>query len=228
MSRRVLGLFAKLPEPGSVKTRLVPPLTPASAAALYEAMLLDVLDLHAALDAERVLWFTPAAARPWFERQAGGRYRLEVQRGADLSARMAAFFELHASEGFERMVLRGTDSPTLPSERIDAAFAALSQSDGVVCPDLDGGYNLIGLREPQPELFALEMSTASVLEQTLARARSLRLQVARLPAHHDVDTADDLTRLEGQASAEHTPRTLRFLQTRHRDSPRGGSEAGSE
>ncbi|MFQ5697529.1 MAG: TIGR04282 family arsenosugar biosynthesis glycosyltransferase [Myxococcota bacterium] len=212
MAKRVLGLFAKLPEPGRVKTRLVPPLTPASAARLYEAMLLDVLDLHAGLDVERVLWFTPADSRPWFERQARGRYRLEAQRGDGLAARMTALFALHASEGFERMVLRGTDSPTLPSERIDAAFTALERSDLVVCPDRDGGYNLIGLREPQPELFALEMSTASVLEQTLARARSLDLEVSLLPAHHDVDTAEDLARLESEVRAEHTPRTLRFLR----------------
>jgi len=203
----VLAVFAKAPVPGSVKTRLCPPLTPEEAAACYEAMLLDVLDQAPPPGVERALWFTPDQERAWFERAAPG-WPLYPQRGSDLAARMAALFETHAAAGRERMVLRGSDSPTLPAETVAAAFAALEEADVAICPDRDGGYNLIGLRRPAPALFALQMSTASVLDDTLARARQLGLEVSLLPPWHDVDTAADLALLEPCALA---PRTTRWL-----------------
>ena len=118
MSRRLLALFAKAPVPGEVKTRLVPPLSPAQAAALYEAMLLDVLEQHAGEpDCELALWYAPADAADWFAARAPARCRLLPQVGAGLAERMAATFRQHRAEGFDRIVLRGTDSPTLPAAR---------------------------------------------------------------------------------------------------------------
>jgi uncharacterized protein len=209
MARRVLALFAKAPVPGLVKTRLCPPLTPERAAALYEAMLLDVLDQHKRRkDCELALWFTPDDAADWFARHAPWGYRLIAQRGAGLAERMRELFRVHAGEGFERIVLRGTDSPTLPPERIDDAFAALDRFPLVLCPDRDGGYNLIGQSAPHDALFELELSRASVLAGTLSRARALALACELLPAHHDVDTWEDVLRLAPELDPAHTPRTL--------------------
>jgi rSAM/selenodomain-associated transferase 1 len=201
--------------PGAVKTRLSPPLTPERAAELYEAMLLDVLDQHARhnSDCELALWFTPDDAEPWFAAHAPPRYRRIAQRGADLAERMRELFRAHAAEGFERIVLRGTDSPTLPVQRVDDAFAALDHSALVVCPDRDGGYNLIGQSVPHDALFELELSRATVLAATLARARELALSCELLPAHHDVDTWEDVVRLGSELDPAHTPRTL----ARHRE-----------
>ena len=214
MSRSVLALFAKAPRPGQVKTRLVPPLSPEQAAAGYEAMLRDIVDRPApAPDIDRALWFTPAEARSWFAELAPG-HALHVQRGHTLAERMSALFQAHADQGYERIVLRGTDSPTLPDATVADAFAVLARAPLVLCPDRDGGYNLIGLRAPADRLFELEMSTAHVLEQTLARARELGLAVELLPAHHDVDTVEDLRRLRPD---ERTPHTARWL-ARVRDS----------
>ncbi|HTO07207.1 MAG TPA: TIGR04282 family arsenosugar biosynthesis glycosyltransferase [Myxococcota bacterium] len=214
MARRVLALFAKAPVPGAAKTRLSPPLTPERAAGLYEAMLLDVLDQHArAPDCELALWFTPDDAEPWFAAHAPSRYRRVAQRGASLAERMRESFRTHAAEGFERMVLRGTDSPTLPLARVEAAFAALDHSPVVLCPDRDGGYNLIGQSTPNDALFELELSRASVLAATLARARELGLACELLPAHHDVDTWQDVLQLASELDPAHTPRTL----ARHRE-----------
>ena len=194
--------------PGQVKTRLCPPLAPEQAAALYEAMLRDILSQDPlGPEIERALWFTPEEAQSWFASAAGG-WRLYPQRGADLGERMLGLFRTHAAQGRDRIVLRGSDSPTLPAETVVGAFAALDRADVVLCPDPDGGYNLIGLREAHDALFELEMSTHTVLEQTVARARNLGLGVELLPAHHDVDTAADLARLEPD---ERTPRTARCL-----------------
>ena len=203
----MLAVFAKAPIPGSVKTRLCPPLSPEQAATCYEAMLLDVLDQAPPAGVARALWFTPDEQRAWFERAAPA-WPLYAQRGAGLGARMAALFEVHAAEGREPVVLRGSDSPTLPARTLAAAFAALERVDVVICPDRDGGYNLIGLRRPAPALFSLLMSTARVLDDTLARAREQGLRVRLLPAWHDVDTVADLALLEPGTLA---PRTARWL-----------------
>ncbi len=208
----MLALFAKAPVPGQVKTRLVPPLRAEQAAALYEAMLLDILDQHArAPGVDRVLWYAPADAAEWFERVLPPGWGLRPQRGDSLAARMAQLFRDHAAEGYDRMVLRGTDSPTLPLERIEAAFEALDRVDLVLCPDRDGGYNSIGLSAPCDELFELQTSSASLLELTLERARSVGLRAATLAPHYDVDTAADLSRLRRDAETRTTPRTRRWL-----------------
>ncbi len=152
----ILALFAKAPVPGQVKTRLCPPLSFSQAASLYQAMLTDILEQHAASrGGDRVLWYTPATAAGWFQHAVRAGYELRAQQGAGLRARMRHVFQLHAAEGYERIVLRGTDSPTLPLGRIASAFEALEWRELVLCPDRDGGYNLIGLREPCDALFEL-------------------------------------------------------------------------
>jgi hypothetical protein len=211
VSRRILGLFAKAPIAGQVKTRMCPPLTPEQAARLYEAMLLDVLDQHAReLAAELVLWHAPPGAAGWFEARAPSVFRLLPQHGPTLAARLAFAFRTHAVEG-ERIVLRGTDSPTLPLARVHAAFEALETADLVLCPDRDGGYSLVGLRAACDALFEIELGTGSVLEQTRKQAARLGLSCVLLPAHHDVDVIEDLGRIRGELTRGLTPRTLDWL-----------------
>ena len=129
---------------------------------------------------------------------------------------MRALFRTHTAEGYDHMVLRGTDSPTLPRDRIDAAFAALDDHDVVLCPDLDGGYNLIGLCAARDEMFDIPMSTAAVLDETRERAEAAGLRVRLLEPHHDVDTADDLERLAAGLDAVDAPRTLAWLRRKGR------------
>jgi rSAM/selenodomain-associated transferase 1 len=212
MGRRVLALFAKAPLPGLVKTRLVPALSREQAAALYEAMLLDVLELHARRPpAELSLWYAPAEAERWFRAHAPPGYALHAQLGADLAARMAHAFRCEAARGFDRIVLRGTDSPTLPEARVLEAFEALERTDAAICPDRDGGYNLIALRAPCDALFALPMSDASVLERTLGCARSAGLAVELLDPHYDVDVVADLAALQRDPLLAAAPRTAHWL-----------------
>jgi hypothetical protein len=215
VTRRILALFAKQPVPGQVKTRLCPPLSLDQAAACYEAMLRDILDQHlrgSLADVDRALWFTPADATLWFERETPPGYRLLAQRGRNLAERMRALFRTHADEGYGAMVLRGSDSPTLPLERITEAFRSLERADLVLCPDLDGGYSAIGLCEPQDALFELPTSSEDLLERTLAVAAARGLRSDVLTPHHDVDTPADLELLVGEVSEELTPRTRRWLE----------------
>ena len=91
------------------------------------------------------------------------------------------------------MAIIGTDCPGLRASHLAGAFAALETADVVLGPATDGGYYLLGLRQPQPELFRNKAwSTDSVLADTVADARRLGLRVALLPELRDVDDVDDL------------------------------------
>jgi rSAM/selenodomain-associated transferase 1 len=215
-ARGVLVVFAKQPVPGQVKTRLCPPFTPEEAAGFYAAMLADVLDATLAacrgLGLEAVLAVHPAEAALALPAPPG--LRREPQQGKDLGARMEHALARELGAGRRPVLLRGSDSPTLGADTLAAALAALERTDLVICPDRDGGYNLVGLARPAPGLFAHPMSTASVLADTLARARAGGLTHTALPAGFDLDTAADLAllaeaRRRGAAGA--CPRTLAFL-----------------
>lgn len=211
-----LVVFAKWPEPGAVKTRLCPPLTPAQAAEFYGAMLDDVLEAMARvappLGLACVLAVHPPEALSKFAARAPG-WRVVAQQGADLSARMEHAAASELARGAERVLLRGSDSPALGGDVLEAALAALARSDLALSPDPDGGYDLIALRRFVPGLFAHAMSTHTVLEDTRARARALGLSSELLAPGFDVDTAADFARLRAARSraAALCPRALAWL-----------------
>jgi len=201
-----LVVFAKWPEPGAVKTRLCPPLTPEQAAAFYDAMLGDVLDATAREAPRRglalALAVTPAERARDFSARAPA-YRVFAQQGADLSQR----------GGAQRVLLRGSDSPALAPEVLDAALAALARVDVALSPDRDGGYNLVALRRFAPGLFAHAMSTSTVLDDTRTAAARLGLASEVLAPGFDIDTAADFAPLREarpRASAL-CPRTYAWL-----------------
>jgi len=115
------------------------------------------------------------------------------QSSGDLGSRMSKVFKDLFAWGYESAVIIGADSPTLPLSHLRAAFAALERNPVVLGPSLDGGYYLIGLRAPQPELFkGIAWSTNQVLSQTIERVNQLGLQVQCLEPWYDVDTVDAL------------------------------------
>lgn len=215
-----LLVFAKEPRAGRVKTRLCPPLAPDEAAALYACMLDDVLEASAAaaraLGLARLLYVEPAEACARLEARAPG-WCVRPQRGPDLGARMEAAAADAAALGHAPLVLRGSDSPALAPSLLAEALDALRDAHLALSPDPDGGYNVAALRAPAPGLFAHPMSTARVLEDTLARARALGLRARLVAPGFDVDVWADLARLAqarrtGGAAA--CPRTLAWLDAR--------------
>jgi glycosyltransferase A (GT-A) superfamily protein (DUF2064 family) len=122
------------------------------------------------------------------------------QRGADLGVRLDNLLSDALANGATAAVVMDSDSPTLPPALVEEAFVRLDAGDDVVLgPCDDGGYYLIGLRSPQPRLTRdVTMSTATVLQDTLAIAAGLGLRVHLLPVWYDVDTAAELERLHGE------------------------------
>jgi rSAM/selenodomain-associated transferase 1 len=220
--RGVLLVLAKEPEPGRVKTRMVPPLSPQQASDLHCEMLRDVLIASGRIAVEiglaPILAVYPPHAVSVLARSAPTEFQVVAQRGAGLGERMEWAIREAAASGANRILLRGSDSPTLDLEQIEAALVSLDDCDLVISPDLGSGYNLVGVRKPTPGLFDHPMSTRTVLEDTLANAAALGLRAEVQRASFDLDTASDLGRLAaarsgpcGASVAKLCPRTLSFL-----------------
>lgn len=209
-----LIVFARVPEPGRVKTRLVPPLTPEQAAALYDALLRDALDAYAALGVPVRLYLAPTdtPVPPDLVPEGISRY---TQQGEDLGARMRRAFLETFLAGHQQAVVIGTDHPTLPLDFVAMALEAVAEKGSVVLgPSDDGGYYLLGTHGFQPALFdGMTYSHADVFDQTLSRAAALDADVTVLPAWYDVDEAADLNRLSADlaAQADVAPRTRAVL-----------------
>jgi len=209
---RTLGMFAKQPVPGRVKTRLAADWGVDRAAGLYQAFVRDLiqnLDFQCRDPADevvRVLGFAPneAPARTWFEEATAGRWSLWPQPETDLGGRIVAFFGQYASRQGSSAVLVGSDAPTLPVTFVLDAFHRLQSADVVLCPASDGGYCLIGLRAGfnSASLFEeIDWSTERVLAQTARRIQDLGLSLDLLPIWYDVDSVAGVEMLRGHLVA---------------------------
>jgi uncharacterized protein len=216
----VLGMFARRPEPGYTKTRLAAAIGDVVAAELYAAFVEDLLQRCPALADSFVLAATPEdqATIDWFQSRLQTGSKLTFQPLGDLGERIDWFFNEAAIAGANRIVLMGSDSPDLPDEIVTAAFQRLQDVDVVIGPAADGGYVLIGLREPRPELFAgIRWSSATTLQDTIAAARRQRLSVELLQPWYDVDVLENLEALlslqetQGSGAAD-CPATLAILR----------------
>ncbi len=211
-----LIVFAKVPEPGKVKTRLSPLLTPEEAAGLYEAFLRDALAQYAGLDVACYLYLGPPVV-PLPEGMVPKGVQVRVQKGPDLGQRMLqAFLETFAS-GHQRIVIIGTDHPTLPTAFIEQAFETLAEPRSIcIGPSEDGGYYLLGMNAFYPRVFEdMTYSHPHVFEQTLRRVQDVPATLTILPAWYDVDTPAALRRLLNDIpdSPEGPARTREMLAT---------------
>jgi rSAM/selenodomain-associated transferase 1 len=191
------GMFAKFWQPGEVKTRLAREIGNEAAARLYRAFIDTLLTRFNDVGDERTLAFSPAERANEFAQLVGGKnWKLRPQGDGDLGTRMGRHFVQAFSAAVERAVLIGSDSPTLPREFVEQAFALLEDNSVVLGPSEDGGYYLIGLAGGVPPIFnEMPWSTPQVWNETLNRLQAARLKFAVLPTWYDVDEAADLRRL---------------------------------
>ena len=190
-----LGIFAKEPLPGRVKTRLCPPLTFAEAAQIHHLSLQQTVRALAPL--QPLIFYSGHIA--YFQENFPG-LPLLPQGDGDLGTRMAqALRALHA-RGNECALLVGSDAPDLPLQLIIDAYAALTSAAVVTIPAADGGYVLIGERGHHPPLYyEVAWSTPAVLAQTRAICVAQQLPYAEIGSWEDVDDAAALLRLTQRA-----------------------------
>ncbi len=192
---RVL-VFARAPVPGAAKTRLAGVLGPNGAASLQAW--LTVHALRTARDSGLgpvELWCAPNCGHRLFRRlRRWAGFALREQHGPELGARMAGALGT-ALDRAPAAVLIGTDCPALHPTLLRRAAGALAEVDAVFAPAEDGGYVLVGLRRPAPELFqGIDWGTGRVWRQTLRRLRTHGLRWTALPPLPDLDRPEDLRR----------------------------------
>ena len=186
--------MAKAPVPGQVKMRLVPALG-AVGSAVFQARLIAHA-VNTACEAEIgpvTLWASPDESHPAFQ-DAIARQSISLARQpeGDLGVRMLAAI----SANFPALVI-GTDCPALTADHLRLAAATLHAGvDAVVLPAEDGGYVLIGMRRPQPALFAdMPWGSDNVMLETRRRLVNLGLSWREPVRLWDVDRPEDLPRL---------------------------------
>jgi rSAM/selenodomain-associated transferase 1 len=214
-----LILFAKRPRLGAVKTRLVPPLSPRQALDLYRAFLDDQIRflrefagpfgvevcLDGPWDAAIGLGTPPAAIA------------VTEQGSGDLGRRLLRAFRRSREAENEGTIVIGADSPTLPANLVRLAFARLDdRAPAVIAPADDGGFVLLGLREPVEPVFRdVPWGGSGVFEATRANARAASVGLVTIDGWYDVDDGAGLDRLraelrrdDGRARAPATAREL--------------------
>ena len=187
-------IFAKAPQAGLAKTRLIPALGAQGAADLAHCMLMHTLDKAIAANIGTVeLCVTPAPADPvWQTLGMPETVRWSDQGAGDLGERMARAAR-RVIDGGEAVVLIGTDCPELSVEHLRQADSELQRVDASLFPTADGGYALLGLNQFHRSLFAdIAWSTDSVAFQTLCRLGQLGWTVQSHATLHDIDDPADL------------------------------------
>lgn len=221
-----LGLIAKAPIAGEVKTRLVPPLTPREASDLNICFLRDMAEninsVAATVPAKGLVVYTPVGSEYAFDGILPDGFKLLAQRGESLGERLCNATDDLLRNGHSAVCLINSDSPTLPRSILIRAMELLAQDgDRVVLGAADdGGYYLIGLKQTHPNLFdRIAWSTANVLAHTVERAAEIGLPVKLLPPWYDVDDQEALKRLykeliglQPHEAAYPAPHTRAFLE----------------
>jgi rSAM/selenodomain-associated transferase 1 len=212
--KRAIICFTRVPKPGVTKTRLLPILSGDQCAKLHTAFLTDLAQVYSEIEADLFVAYT---ADPDWEilksifPVATGFF---PQEGADLGEKMYRAICAVLEQGYDAVVLTGADLPRLTTAHLDSGFAALETADIAIGPTSDGGYYLVGTKQPHRVIFENQQyGGATVLENTLAAGQAAGLQVALADPCDDVDTPEDLRALVTQLSPESaTSRYLSQLQ----------------
>ncbi len=189
-----LLVFAKAPVPGTVKTRLIPQLGAEGACSLYKQLLTHTLEHVRGWCGPGYLYCAPDGQHPFLQALADRfGFALREQRGADLGERMANALAEHP----DGALLIGSDCPVLVLAHLAAAADALVSHDTAILPSEDGGYVLIGQRNPNPAPFMdMTWSHSQVLADTRQRLGAAHQTLWEGPTLWDVDEPRDLERLQ--------------------------------
>ena len=190
-----IALFVRLPVPGRVKTRLAATIGEHAACQLYQAMVADILVNIGASGLPLLLFHDEGDPRLLPDSWATAATTISRQPPGDIGVRMAAAFAQCFANGYEQVLLLGSDIPGIDGTVLAAANQALTDHDAVLLPTFDGGYGLIGLKHGYPHrpLFAgIAWSTDQVFATTLERLHQVGYKPATLTMQRDIDTLDDL------------------------------------
>jgi rSAM/selenodomain-associated transferase 1 len=199
MPSELLIIFVKAPRAGYVKTRLAEAIGPQPACDAYLALVGILVGNLRTLPNVQVR-YSPDDALLEVPQWVQPTWTSAPQGPGDLSQRLLSAFRDAFKVDVERVLVIGSDSPEITGEDIESGWRALERHDVVLGPAEDGGYWLIGLRREQPTLFEnISWSSASVFEETVARAKAGNLSIHLLRRLADIDTVDDLHRYQARS-----------------------------
>ena len=191
MKKEVVLVFQKNEVLGKVKTRLAAGVGEEQALEIYRQLLAKTYLALRDISVSITTYFSEFIP----DNPIHSAENKLVQVGQDLGERMKNAFAENFELGIEKIVLIGTDCPSLEGIHLSQAFEALDQSDLVLGPARDGGYYMIGMKRRTDFLFeGITWSTELVLSQTLALAAEQGLQTSLLPVLEDIDTLEDWER----------------------------------
>ncbi len=191
MDKAALIIFVRHPELGKVKTRLARGIGDEKALQVYRLLLQHTFEITNKVACDKYVHYTGDIVADDLWSALG--YRKRAQQGDGLGERMSAAFETLLAEGYEKVLIIGSDCYQLNTVMINQAIAALDQYDTVLGPTFDGGYYLLCMKHMIPQLFTGKAwSTDTVAQDTLRDLKTLNLSCYLLPKLHDVDEAEDL------------------------------------
>lgn len=193
-----LIVFAKAPRLGKVKTRLSPPLTTEQSLDLHRALVEVTLNrfecFKRPLIDHHLYLSEPLGNDKHLEIPSG--WIQQIQEGNHLGERLETAFRRAFDDGIKRVVVLGSDSPTLPFQCVEEAFDDLVRFDAVLGPSLDGGYYLMGCSRFIPEVFKdISWGKSTVLRETAEVLNRVQCSFSYLIDWYDIDTDEDLMRL---------------------------------
>ena len=210
-------MFARYPEKGKVKSRLILNGDESPVADLYRCFIEDLIEKVSTGNYQFCLAYDPPEREKDFVELIGRGFSYTPQMGADLGKRMCNAFTGCFLKGFQSVVIIGSDSPDLPGAFIEEAFESLETNGAVIGPTFDGGYYLIGFARDSfsSRVFEnMEWSTDRVFPETMQRFREAAVSVHVLPRWRDMDRLEDIHTLmkEYNEADFGQSRTIRFLK----------------
>lgn len=193
MNNNLLIIFTRNPELGKVKTRLAVSVGDSSALEIYKFLLNHTVSITKKLNVNKQVHYSAKVRNNdlWDE----SVYTKKLQSGEDLGIKMNYAFQQGFEDGFNNIIIIGSDMYDMSQQDLEEAFLALQNHDYVIGPAKDGGYYLIGMKKLNPTLFRNKnWGTNTVLKDTLKNLKNESLKI--LPQLNDVDNYLDIKEID--------------------------------
>lgn len=192
-NKRLLMVFTKNPELGNCKTRLASTIGDEAALSVYEQLLDYTVNFASKVNAEKYVYYSKDIQNN--DRWDVSLFRKKKQAEGNLGVKMASAFKENFDQGFEKIIIIGSDCAEINETDIENAFNALEKSEVVIGPAIDGGYYLLGMRTFIPSLFQdKSWSTPDLINETISTLKKQHISFSLLKEKSDIDYEEDLER----------------------------------
>lgn len=194
-NKNVILIFVKNPLKGYVKTRLAKSVGDSKALRVYQSLLQITKNITEELPCDRQVWYSKSVEEN--DLWDINHYSKFTQKGKNLGDRMQFAFKQAFENGYQKVIIIGSDCADLSPQAINNAFEALDNHQVVIGPSEDGGYYLLGMTRYFPFLFEdKKWSHDSVFQDTVNQLKSQSISFKQLPVLNDIDTESDLNKSE--------------------------------